>query len=119
MYSEKQPHQGPVFSSGRSGTNVERSKRAYAKGIAAGVIAELEGKTVAAAIAAEIGGQDSPAPFDGNGFCFIEMGKKSAARVQGDFFNTPEPDIQLAEPSSENAEAKRRFESERLQKWFA
>ena len=31
---------------------------------------------------------------------------------------TPEPAIELAAPSSENAEAKRRFESERLELWF-
>jgi sulfide:quinone oxidoreductase len=85
----------------------------------AGVMAELEGKTVAAAIAAELAGRESPAPFDGTGFCFIEMGKHSAARVQGSFFHVPEPDITLAEPSSANAEAKRRFESERLEAWFA
>ncbi len=47
------------------------------------------------------------------------MGKGSAARIQGSFLNTPEPDVELAEPSRENAEAKRRFESERLEKWFA
>ena len=85
----------------------------------AGLMAELEGKTVAAAIAAELAGHESPAPFDGNGSCFLEMGKSSAALIQGRFFATPEPDIELAEPSSENAEAKRRFESERLAKWFA
>jgi len=85
----------------------------------AGVMAELEGKTVAAAIAAEIGGRKAPAPFDGNGFCFVEMGKRSAALVRGSFFHAPEPEIKLAEPSGANAEAKRRFESERLEKWFA
>jgi len=84
----------------------------------AGVMAELEGRTVAAEIAAEIERRPSPPPFDGNGFCFIEMGKDSAAQVRGRFFESPEPDIQLAEPSPANAEAKRRFESERLAKWF-
>jgi sulfide:quinone oxidoreductase len=85
----------------------------------AGVMAELQGRAVAAAIAAELDGREAPAPFDGKGFCFIEMGKQAAAKVQGSFYATPEPDIRLAEPSSENADAKRRFESERLERWFA
>jgi sulfide:quinone oxidoreductase len=84
----------------------------------AGVMAELEGKRVAADIISELAGGESPTPFDGKGFCFIEMGKTTAALVEGDFFATPEPDIELAAPSSENAEAKRRFESERLELWF-
>jgi len=84
----------------------------------AGVMAELEGKRVAAAIVSELTGGESPDPFDGKGFCFIEMGKRTAALVEGDFFATPEPDIELAKPSRENAEAKREFEAERLEKWF-
>jgi sulfide:quinone oxidoreductase len=84
----------------------------------AGVMAELEGKRVAAAIVSELKGGEAPPPFDGKGFCFIEMGKSSAALVEGDFYSTPEPEVQLAAPSSENAEAKRRFESERLELWF-
>jgi sulfide:quinone oxidoreductase len=84
----------------------------------AGVMAELEGKRVAADIVSKLAGGESPAPFDGKGYCFIEMGKRTAALVEGDFFATPEPDIELSTPSSENAEAKRRFESERLELWF-
>jgi sulfide:quinone oxidoreductase len=84
----------------------------------AGVMAELEGKRVAAAIVSELAGGESPALFDGKGFCFIETGKTTAALVEGDFFATPEPAVELASPSSENAEAKRRFESERLDLWF-
>jgi sulfide:quinone oxidoreductase len=84
----------------------------------AGVMAELEGKRVAAEIVSQLAGGEAPAPFDGKGFCFIETGKTTAALVEGDFFATPEPNIQLARPSSENAEAKRRFETERLERWF-
>ena len=84
----------------------------------AGVIAELEGSRVAAAIAAEARGEGAPAPFDGRGHCFIEMGRSSATLIEGDFYAEPEPDVQIREPSAANAEQKRRFETERLTRWF-
>ena len=84
----------------------------------AGVIAEREGLRVAAAIAAEVGGGEGPAPFDGHGHCFIEMGRTSATLIEGAFFAEPEPLVHLREPSAENAEQKRAFEAERLRRWF-
>jgi sulfide:quinone oxidoreductase len=84
----------------------------------AGIIAEREGARVAAAIAAELRGEDPPAPFDGRGHCFIEMGRSSATLVEGEFFAEPEPVVRLREPSAANAEEKRRFETERLARWF-
>jgi len=81
-------------------------------------MAELQGERVAAAIAAELGGGQPPPDFDGKGYCFVEMGKTSAARIEGDFFAAPQPVVELSEPTSANAEAKRTFETERLQKWF-
>ena len=84
----------------------------------AGIIAELEGTRVAAAIAAEARGERPPAPFDGRGHCFIEMGRSTATLVEGEFYAEPEPVVRLREPSSANADEKRRFESERLARWF-
>ena len=84
----------------------------------AGVIAEGEGIRVAHAIAARIAGGAEPAPFAGDGICFVETGEESAAMVDGHFFAEPEPDVQLRPASAENAAAKRRFESERLADWF-
>jgi sulfide:quinone oxidoreductase len=84
----------------------------------AGVIAEREGVRVAAAIAAEVRGGEPPAPFDGHGQCFIEMGRASATLIEGAFFAEPEPLVRLREPSAENAELKRGFEAERLARWF-
>jgi sulfide:quinone oxidoreductase len=84
----------------------------------AGVIAEREGVRVAAAIAAEVRGGEPPAPFDGHGQCFIEMGRASATLIEGAFFAEPEPLVRLREPSAENAELKRDFEAERLARWF-
>ncbi len=84
----------------------------------AGVMAELEGRVVAAAIAAEVHGEDPPSSFDGQGFCFMEMGKTSATLIEGDFFAAPEPRIQLREVSEAHAQEKHTFEAERLERWF-
>jgi len=84
----------------------------------AGIIAEFEGVRVAAAIATDVQGGPAPAPFDGHGFCFIEMGPAAAALVDGDFYATPEPKVSIAEPDAAHAAEKRRFESERLERWF-
>ncbi len=84
----------------------------------AGIMAELEGQRVAAAIAADVRGETPPAGFDGQGFCFMETSKTTAALIQGEFFAEPEPRVVLAESSAENAERKRDFEAERLARWF-
>lgn len=84
----------------------------------AGLFAEIQGARVAAAIAADCSGETPPPPFDGQGYCFIEMGKDSAARVEGRFFARPEPEIALGEASERHASDKREFERERLVRWF-
>jgi sulfide:quinone oxidoreductase len=84
----------------------------------AGVMAELEGTRVAAAIAADVSEEEPPPAFDGRGYCFMEMGKTTATLIEGDFFAAPEPRVALGEVSPEHAEAKHRFEAERLQRWF-
>ena len=73
----------------------------------AGVIAELEGARVAAAIAAQLQEASEPAPFSGDGMCFIETGHGTAALVDGHFFAEPEPDVRVRPPSAEIAAAKR------------
>jgi sulfide:quinone oxidoreductase len=84
----------------------------------AGVMAEAQGMRVAAAIAAEIQGQPAPPPFDGRGYCFVEMGHEEAAALEGDFYATPAPVVNVREPSAAGLEAKHQFESERLARWF-
>lgn len=84
----------------------------------AGLFAELEGHHVAAAIAADCGMGPPPADFDGRGYCFIEMGKSAATRVEGDFFARPEPEIRVHDVSEAHAAEKRRFEKERIERWF-
>ena len=84
----------------------------------AGVMAELQGRRVAGAIAAAAGEGEEPPPFDGHGFCFLELGLGEAAMVEGDFYGDPEPQVVVKEPSPERADEKRRFEAERLEAWF-
>jgi len=84
----------------------------------AGLFAEIEGLQVAAAIAAEVRGEAPPPPFDGRGYCFIETGRESAGLVQGEFFATPEPNVTVGDVSAAHSADKRRFESERLARWF-
>jgi len=84
----------------------------------AGLFAELEGQQVAAAIVADVRGGPPPAPFDGRGFCFIELARDQAALVDGEFFATPEPKVGIVEVSAEHSARKRRFEAERLERWF-
>ena len=84
----------------------------------AGMIAEAEGRRVARAVAATLRDEAPAPPFDGRGFCFIETGGSQAALVRGEFFAAPEPQVSVVGPSRENAAEKRRFEAERLERWF-
>lgn len=83
----------------------------------AGVMAEAQGVRVAQAIAAETSGSDAPL-FDGKGFCPVELGPGSGARVQGDWYATPEPVVAVDGPRAELAGDKNAFERERLVRWF-
>ncbi len=84
----------------------------------AGLFAEAQGKHVAATIAADCGVGAPPPGFDGRGYCFIEMGESLATRLEGDFFARPEPAVRVVDASASHATDKRRFESERLERWF-
>lgn len=84
----------------------------------AGVLAELQGMRVAAAIAADIRGDAEPDPFAAVASCFVEMGTEVAARMDVKFYAEPAPEIAFVEPSAERAAEKRRFESDRLERWF-
>lgn len=84
----------------------------------AGVMAERQGIRVAQAIAAEVRGEAPPAPFDGSGFCPIELGQGSAALVEGHWYAEPEPVVKITGPSAAHAAEKASFESDRLERWF-
>ena len=84
----------------------------------AGVFAEGEGIVVAERIAARLAGLEPDAIFDGEGFCFLEIGGGEAMFVRGNFLAEPEPDVELTTPSLEALAEKARFESDRLDTWF-
>jgi hypothetical protein len=81
-------------------------------------MAERQRLRAARAIAAALRGEPDPPPFDGTGFCPIELGESSATFVQGDWYAVPDPVVRIAEPSAEHAAEKRAFETDRLTAWF-
>ena len=83
----------------------------------AGVFAEAQGRVVAGRIAADVNGGDAPT-FDGHGYCFLEFAEGKAAKVQGDFFASPRPDVSLREPDSATFEEKQAFVRDRLSAWL-
>ena len=83
----------------------------------AGVFAEGQAQTVAAAIAADINGDERPRGYDGNGFCYVDVGDGLAAYGSGDFYAYPGPRITLDMPSEEGRRAKGEYES-LLETWF-
>ncbi len=65
----------------------------------AGVFAHAEARVVAREVAASFGG--APArTFDGNGYCWVELGDGRAAFAEGDFYALPAPAIRLRTPAS-------------------
>ena len=84
----------------------------------AGVFAEAQGLVAADRIAAALTGGQTGSSFDGRGYCFIETGEGMATAIRGDFFATPEPQIEVADPSAEILNEKRNFETARLAAWF-
>ncbi len=73
---------------------------------------------VAARIAAAFAGREPEATFEGEGFCYLELGRGEAMLVRGRFLREPAPEIELTEPSPRYLEEKRAFEAERLRSWF-
>jgi sulfide:quinone oxidoreductase len=84
----------------------------------AGVFAEAEAEVVAAQIAARFVGRSTDVAFTGEGFCFLEVGRGEGMLVRGRFLAEPAPQVELAGPSREFAQAKLEFERERLERWF-
>lgn len=84
----------------------------------AGVLAEGQAKVAAAAIAAEITGESRPSAYDGQGYCFIEVGGDQAAMVVGEFLAAPAPKVSVSPPTADAYAQKVAFEQSRLDKWF-
>ena len=83
----------------------------------AGVFAEGESQIVAAAIAADINDGPRPGVYDGDGFCYVDVGDGLAAYGSGDFYAYPNPRVTIQQPSAEGRRAKQRYE-DLLDNWF-
>ena len=84
----------------------------------AGVIAEGEASTVADVLIARITGGPPPAPYPGEGICYIEMGDDTIGTVDVNFLSGPAPTALFTPPSAEAADDKRRFAAVRQDRWF-
>lgn len=83
----------------------------------AGVFAEAEGTVAAANLAADLHGGER-ATFDGHGFCYLELPGEQVAKVEGDFYAEPAPDVALTSPNSAAFAAKQKWEADRLAGWL-
>lgn len=64
----------------------------------AGVFAHKHAETVAREIAAQVKGGEAPKPYDGVGYCFIEIGDGTAGYAKGNFYAEPDPTIKASKP---------------------
>ncbi len=84
----------------------------------AGILAEGQAKVAAAAIIAELTGHPAPPPYDGKGYCFVEVGEGKASKVVGEFLARPAPKVDLTPPVPDAYQEKLAFERTRLEAWF-
>jgi sulfide:quinone oxidoreductase len=81
----------------------------------AGVFALGEGVIVATNLASRINGGKDEAEFEGEGFCYVEMGGGEAAQAAGRFFEKPAPKVRFDPPSVKHQEEKEAFANALLQ----
>jgi sulfide:quinone oxidoreductase len=84
----------------------------------AGIFAEEQAKVAAGQIVDEIRGRPAVAAFAGRGYCFMEVGNRRAAYLEGDFFNPAGPSLRLEAPSEQNFQKKQDFERTRIKEWL-
>jgi sulfide:quinone oxidoreductase len=84
----------------------------------AGIFAEAAALVVADDIAAEITGDDPPAPYEGSGVCYAEFGGGLVGKVDVNFLREESPAAAGHEPSREYAAEKAEFGATRRQRWF-
>ncbi|MDP2688364.1 MAG: FAD-dependent oxidoreductase [Aequorivita sp.] len=65
----------------------------------AGVFAHYQAETVAHNIAQEITGKSPDKTFNGDGQCFLELGKGKAGYAGGNFYGSPLPEVKMKKPS--------------------
>ena len=84
----------------------------------AGILADEQGKVVAANLVHEIKGEKGREEFQGDGVCFMEVGDGKAAPVSARFYAEPIPTWEYAPPSAEGFREKQRFLEARMSAWF-
>ncbi len=75
----------------------------------AAVFAEAQGRIVAGQIAAQVLGKEPKELFEGNGFCYLELGDHHAMVGEGNFYATPQPSITMQLPGMAAHDAKRKW----------
>jgi sulfide:quinone oxidoreductase len=83
----------------------------------AGVFAHGQAQVVARNIAARILGRDRTLPYDGHGYCFLEVGAGAAGMASGDFL-AAERKVELRQPSIIWHWGKVAFEKYWLWRWY-
>jgi sulfide:quinone oxidoreductase len=84
----------------------------------AGIMAERQGEVVAARVLAALEGGASEREFDGEGYCFFEVGGGKAMQMEGSFFAEPGKRVRFSDPAAEAYALKVKFERDRLARWF-
>jgi sulfide:quinone oxidoreductase len=84
----------------------------------AGIFAESAALVVADDIAAEISGEEPPAPYEGWGICYAEFGDGLVSKVEVNFLRGPSPVAARNEPSLAYAAEKAEFGATRRARWF-
>jgi len=84
----------------------------------AGVFAEGSARMIAASILAEYFQGEMPAPYKGDGSCYIEFGGGRVGRVDVDFFSGPKPVGTYVEASAAMVKDKEEFGTVRAARWF-
>jgi sulfide:quinone oxidoreductase len=84
----------------------------------AGVFAEGQASVVAQQISTRLRDSSPNTTYDGRGICYMEFGDDMVGRVDVTFLSGQTPAGVLDGPSTELAEDKTAFGSERIHRWF-
>ncbi len=84
----------------------------------AGVFAEGAARVAADLIVSVIRGGAPPAPYEGMGSCYVEIGEGRVARVDVNFLGGPKPTGTFRPPHDELVAEKANFGASRVERWF-
>jgi sulfide:quinone oxidoreductase len=84
----------------------------------AGIFAESAALVVADDIAAEISGEEPPAPYEASGVCYAEFGDGLVSKVEVNFLLGDGPAARRYDPSREYGAEKAEFGATRRARWF-